>query len=57
MNLLAQQHKKRELTPQQCMFLDNLFENGGNATEAALAAGYSRGSVGWLKDTLSDVII
>ena len=38
MNLLAQQHKKRELTPQQSMFLENLFENGGNVTEAALAA-------------------
>jgi hypothetical protein len=57
MNLLAQQHKKRELTPQQCTFLDVLFENGGNVTEAALAAGYSRGSTTWLKDTLADEII
>ena len=57
MNLLAQQHKKRELTPQQRTFLDNLFENGGNVTDAALSAGYSRGSVSWLKDSLSDEII
>lgn len=57
MNLLAQQHKKRELTPQQNTFLDVLFENGGNVTEAALAAGYSRGSVSWLKDSLADEII
>jgi phage terminase small subunit len=34
-----------------------LFENGGNVTQAALDAGYSRGSVTWLKDTLSDEII
>ena len=57
MNLLPQQHKKRELTTQQQSFLDLLFENGGNVTQAALDAGYSRGSVTWLKDTLSDEII
>jgi phage terminase small subunit len=57
MNLLPQQHKKRELTAQQQSFLDLLFENGGHVTQAALDAGYSRGSVTWLKDTLSDEII
>jgi phage terminase small subunit len=57
MNLLPHQHKKRELTAQQQSFLDLLFENGGHVTQAALDAGYSRGSVTWLKDTLSDEII
>ena len=56
-NLLAQQQKKRELTPQQRMFLDNLFENGGNVSEAAVSAGYSRGSVSWLRSSLADEII
>lgn len=57
MNLLPKQHKERELTPQQNQFLELLFENGGNATAAALDAGYSRGSVQWLKSTLAEEII
>ena len=56
-NLLPRQSKQRELTEQQVCFLDNLFENGGNISEAAIAAGYSRGSVGWLKQSLADEII
>lgn len=58
MNLLPQQKKKeRELTPQQRQFLDILFENGGNVTAAAIDAGYSRGSAGWLRKNLADEIV
>tara|TARA_S200002703_G_scaffold64362_3_gene55703 strand:+ start:200 stop:604 length:405 start_codon:yes stop_codon:yes gene_type:complete len=57
MNLLPQQRKERELTEQQQLFLSNLFENGGNTTQAALDAGYSSGSVAWLKRSLADEII
>ena len=57
MNLLPQQKKERELTPQQDQFLELLFENGGNVTAAAVDAGYSRGSAQWLKQTLADEII
>lgn len=56
-NLLPQASKKRELTVQQSQFLENLFENGGNPVQAALDAGYSRGSVSWLKDSLADEIV
>lgn len=57
MNLLPNQKKTRELTEQQQQFLSILFENGGNVTAAALDAGYSRGSVGWLKNTLAEEIV
>ena len=57
MNLLPQQKKERELTDQQQQFLSLLFENGGNVTAAALDAGYSRGSVGWLKQSLAEEIV
>lgn len=57
MNLLPQSKKERQLTDQQQQFLSLLFENGGNVTAAALDAGYSRGSVGWLKDTLAEEIV
>jgi len=57
MNLLPQQKKERELTDQQQQFLSLLFENGGNVTAAALDAGYSRGSIGWLKNTLAEEIV
>lgn len=57
MNLLPQQRKERELTEQQQLFLSNLFENGGNTAQAALDAGYSSGSVAWLKRSLADEII
>ena len=58
MNLLPQQkQKERELTPQQAQFLDILFENGGNVTAAAVDAGYSRGSAGWLRKNLADEIV
>ena len=38
-------------------FLDILFENGGNVTAAAIDAGYSRGSAGWLRKNLADEIV
>ena len=58
MNLLPQQKKKeREITPQQAQFLDILFENGGNVTAAAVDAGYSRGSAGWLRKNLAEEIV
>ena len=58
MNLLPQQRtKERALTPQQTAFLDILFENGGNVTQAAVDAGYSKGSSQWLKKTLADEIV
>ena len=58
MNLLPQnQAKKPALTDKQEQFLDLLFENGGNVRQAAELAGYSSGSVAWLKDRLADEII
>ena len=57
MNLLPQTNNTREISPQQEEFLTNLFENGGNVTDAALSAGYSKGSVTWLKTSLADEII
>ena len=56
-NLLPQTKNSREISPQQEQFLTNLFDNGGNVTDAALAAGYSKGSVTWLKNSLADEII
>ena len=32
-----QRSKEREISPQQEEFLENLFENGGNVTDAALS--------------------
>jgi phage terminase small subunit len=58
MNLLPQQPKKeRELTEKQRHFLDLLFENGGQVTQAAVDAGYSRGSAAWLRKNLADEIV
>ncbi len=56
-NLLPQTKNSREISPQQEQFLTNLFENGGNVTDAALSAGYSKGSVTWLRTSLADEII
>ena len=56
-NLLPQTNNSRDISPQQENFLTNLFENGGNVTDAALTAGYSKGSVTWLKTSLADEII
>lgn len=58
MNLLPQPRKKtRELNDQQKAFLNALFENGGNFSRACEVAGYSQGSIGYLKDNLADEII
>lgn len=58
MNLLPQSGpKKPALTEKQEAFLTVLFENGGNLPAAAEAAGYSKGSVAWLKDRLADEIV
>ena len=58
MNLLPQPRaKKRELTEKQTKFLDILFENGGQVTRAAVDAGYSEGSAGWLRKNLADEIV
>ena len=57
-NLLPKQRsKEREISPQQEQFLEVLFENGGNVTDAALKAGYAKGSVTWLRNSLADEII
>ena len=34
-----------------------LFENGGQVTQAAVDAGYSRGSAAWLRKNLADEIV
>jgi phage terminase small subunit len=58
MNLLPQQNnRKPALTEKQETFLDALFENGGNLTAAAEVAGYSPGSIAWLRDRLADEIV
>ena len=56
-NLLPQKQSQREISEQQENFLTNLFDNGGNVTDAALSAGYSKGSVTWLRTSLADEII
>tara|TARA_B100001250_G_C19659064_1_gene726216 strand:+ start:422 stop:832 length:411 start_codon:yes stop_codon:yes gene_type:complete len=57
-NLLPKQRsKEREVTPKEEQFLTNLFENGGNITDAAVSAGYAKGSTTWLRNNLADEII
>jgi len=57
-NLLPKQRsKEREITAKEEQFLTNLFENGGNITDAAVSAGYSKGSTTWLRNNLADEII
>ena len=57
-NLLPKQRsKEREITPKEEQFLTNLFENCGNITDAAVKAGYSKGSTTWLRNNLADEII
>jgi len=57
-NLLPKQKsKEREITVKEEQFLTNLFENGGNITDAAVSAGYSKGSTTWLRNNLADEII
>lgn len=58
MNLLPQNNtKKPALSEKQELFLDALFQNGGNLHAAAEVAGYSPGSVSWLRERLADEIV
>ena len=57
-NLLPKQRsKEREVNPKEEQFLTNLFENGGNITDAAVKAGYAKVSTTWLRNNLADEII
>jgi hypothetical protein len=57
MNLLPQSRKPKELNEKQQLFLDNLFENGGNLRQAAEDAGYNPKSTTYLRNALADEII
>ena len=57
MNILAQKPKSAKITDKEEQFLSNLFKNGGSVTAAATDAGYSAGSVTWLRNKLADEII
>ena len=48
---------KRELTEKQELFLNKLFENGGNISKATVDSGYSKYSRKWLSKTLRQEII
>lgn len=54
---LVQQEQKKALSEKQEAFLTALFENNGNFNKAAEVAGYSLGSVTWLRDRLSEEIV
>ena len=54
---LVQQQKKKQLSEKQENFLTALFESNGNFNQAAEIAGYSRGSVTWLRDALAEEIV
>ena len=54
---LVQQPKKKGLSEKQETFLTALFETNGNFNQAAEVAGYSHGSVTWLRDSLADEIV
>jgi len=51
------QKDKRELTPKQEKFLDELMVNGGHVKNAVAAAGYKEQSRSWLTRSLRDEII
>ena len=51
------QKDKRELTPKQEKFLDELMTNGGHVKNAVAAAGYKEQSRSWLTRSLRDEII
>ena len=48
---------KKELTEKQELFLDKLFENGGNISKATIDAGYNKHSRKWLAKRLKQDII
>jgi len=54
---LVQQQKKKQLSEKQETFLTALVESNGNFNQAAELAGYSRGSVTWLRDSLAEEIV
>ena len=56
MNLI-QQAPKKQLSDKQESFLTALFENNGHFNKAAEVAGYSTGSVSWLRDKLAEEIV
>ena len=49
--------KKRELTEKQEIFLNKLFDNGGNIAKSLKEAGYSENSRKWLVKSLQREII
>ena len=51
------QKDKRELTPKQEKFLNELMTNGGHVKNAVAAAGYKEQSRSWLTRSLRDEII
>ncbi len=57
MNLLPQNTKPTKISEKEELFLSNLFSNGGAVVAAATDAGYTKGSVGWLRNKLADEII
>ena len=57
MNLLPQNTRPTKISEKEELFLANLFSNGGAVVAAATDAGYTKGSVGWLRNKLADEII
>ena len=57
MNLLPQNTRPTKISEKEELFLSNLFSNGGAVVAAATDAGYTKGSVGWLRNKLADEII
>ena len=58
MNILPQKHTpKKELTEKQEMFIEALFDNGGNISKAMKVAEYTPGSRAWLVSSVSNEIV
>ena len=57
MNIVPQTRKSVKINDKEEQFLSNLFSNGGAVVAAAIDAGYSKGSVGYLRSKLADEII
>ena len=57
MNLLPEKRKSTKISEKEELFLQNLFENGGQVVAAAENAGYTKGSAGYLRSKLADEII
>ena len=54
MNLLPEKRKSTKISEKEELFLQNLFENGGQVVAAAENAGYTKGSAGYLRSKLAD---